>query len=176
MARLDSQSLHQYDNAKRLNEIETSPHYHGLVHNMVVDLLNATADMVDKKAKELEAETSQTKTEWTDTGWIRVTSANNGLCHHVGRVLLIAELQAALDRELAQAAAWAIHVGDSKNSIARAMHKNPSNLFGKRNGVGDDIKRLLAAYEAMEKHPDDPAYDEIDVKLHDGYVYTAKRS
>lgn len=176
MARLDSQSLHQYDNAKRLNEIETSPYYHGLVHDMIVDLLNETIDMVDKKAKELEAETTQMKTEWTDTGRIKATILDNGLCPHVGHVLLVAELQLALDRELAQAAAWAIHAGDSKNSIARAMHKNPSNLFGKRNGVGDDIKRLLAAYEAMEKHPDDPAYDEIDVKLHDGYVYTAKRS
>ncbi len=53
---------------------------------------------------------------------------------------------------------------DSKNSVAKAMHKHPSDLFSKRNLIGSDIQRLCAAHDEMEAHPDDPAYDIIPVK------------
>lgn len=100
---------------------------------------------------------------------------NNGICRHVAQVLLISELKKALDHELAAVAAWAVHEGDSKNSVAKAMHKHPSDLFSKRNLIGSDIQRLCAAHNAMENHPEDPRYDKIAVTLHDGFVYEIQR-
>ena len=77
--------------------------------------------------------------------------------------------------KLAVVAAWAIHEGDSKNSVAKAMHKHPSDLFSKRNLIGGDIQRLCAAHDAMEANPDDPHFDSLAVTLHDGFVYEIQR-
>lgn len=177
MARLESQQKHTRDNVRVLNEIEDNDYYRKLVHNMVVDLLDQVDDMSADQAKQLEAATA-VRPMHRENGHIVMDLSpeyDNGLCHHVAQVLLISELKKALDHELATVAAWAIHQGDSQNSIAKAMHKHPSDLFSKRNLIGSDIQRLCAAHDAMDAHPDDPRYDKLAVKLHDGFIYEIYR-
>lgn len=178
MASLESQALHQRDNAKRLKEIAENRYYQALVHNMVTDIINQVTEMILEQAKTLEQSTAI-----NEENIIRLPhgrqlidlNSDNGLCRHVGRVLLTYELRMALKHELASAAAYAINQGDSQNNVATAMRKTSSNLFHKHDITGEDIERLLAAYDNMDAHPDDPRYDEINVKLHDNYVFTAKR-
>lgn len=177
MARMESQQKHTRDNMRVLEEIENNDYYRGLVHNMVVDLLSQVDTMSIDLAKQLEEKTAVVPTH-RENGYMVMSLSpeyDNGLCRHVAQVLLISELKKNLDHELAVVAAWAIHQGDSKNSVAKAMHKHPSDLFSKRNLIGSDIQRLCAAHDEMEAHPDDPAYDIIPVKLHDGFVYEIHR-
>lgn len=177
MARMESQQKHTRDNMRVLNEIENNDCYRKLVYNMVIDILRQVDTMSIDMAEQLEAETAVIPTR-QENGYIVMPISpeyNNGICRHVAQVLLISELKKALDHELAAVAAWAVHEGDSKNSVAKAMHKHPSDLFSKQNLIGSDIQRLCAAHDAMENHPEDPRYDNIAVTLHDGFVYEIQR-
>ncbi len=170
--------MHQYDNAQRLNEIRDDATLRGLVSDLVVDLLNEIGPLASNKAAELEKATdTDIQFCWTNDGiaGFEPEDSGKGLCRRVGSVLILSELQKALNHEIAVRAAWAINQGDSRNSVAKAMGRNPSNLYHKRNDMGDDIARMLAAYEQMDEHPHDSRYAAIDVKLHDGYTYTAQR-
>ena len=63
-------------------------------------------------------------------------------------------------------------------SLSQTLNQFAQNLgryLSKRNLIGSDIQRLCAAHDEMEAHPDDPAYDIIPVKLHDGFVYEIHR-
>ena len=177
MARLESPQKHTRDNMRVLKEIENSAYYSKLMHNMVLDLLDQVDEASTDLAKQLEAETAVMPIQRENGRIVMPLSPeyDNGLCHHVAQVLLISELKKALDHELAVVAAWAIHQGDSKNSVAKAMHKHASDLFSKQNLIGGDIQRLCAAHDAMEEHPDDSRYDKIAVKLHDGFIYEILR-
>lgn len=177
MARMESQQKHTRDNMRVLATIENDDNYRKLMYNKVIEILSQVDTMSIDLAEQLEAETAVIPTR-RENGYIVIPLSpeyDNGLCRHVAQVLLISELKKALDHELAVVAAWAIHEGDSKNSVAKAMHKHSSDLFSKRNLIGSDIQRLCAAHDEMEAHPDDPAYDIIPVKLHDGFVYEIHR-
>lgn len=159
MARRETQSKHQYDNARRLHDFETNPEYAKLLKSHVSELLDILDQMIGGLAQDLEIETGQ--------------GVGKGLCHHVGSVLITAELQRSLDRLIAEQAAWAIFTGDSKGSVARAMRKNSSNLYNRSN-IGIDIERLISAWEQatayLKEHPNQDKW-KLTVNLHDGYPY-----
>ncbi|KFI44745.1 hypothetical protein GA0061078_0006 [Bifidobacterium bohemicum] len=160
MARLETQSLHQYDNARRLRDFDMNDQYRGLLKHHVTELIKQLNYDIVEMAEELEEETGG--------------GVGKGLCHHVGAVLITAELQRELDRLLASQAAWAIHQGDSKGSVAKAMHKNPSNLYNRSN-IGIDIARLLKLYDEAERRLQEKGKGTdwfIATPLNDGYQFT----
>lgn len=157
MARLDTREVHARDNMKRLDELENDEYGRALSRHHTVEIINELEKLIALHADELESETSGSQ-------------PSSGLCHHVGRVLLAYEVQEALNEVLAVEGAKAIYRGDSRRSIAKAMHRDPANLF-KRSTIGDDISRLLEALEQPWEETDDGARKEKPVTLHNGVQY-----
>lgn len=91
-----------------------------------------------------------------------------GMCDRIAMVKLDATLIESLEQELAWHAAWAIHEGDSKQSVAKAMNKEPANLMRQSTKLGRNIKKIIEAYNHSDGHtPDEPGYDEYTVNLDD---------
>ncbi|KFI45910.1 hypothetical protein GA0061078_1702 [Bifidobacterium bohemicum] len=157
MARLKTQEVHARDNMRRLDELENDEHGREILRHHVVELLNELNDLISSHADRLEIDTSE-------------EGPDSGLCHHVGRVLLSHELQEALNRVLAVEGATAVYRGDSRRSVAKAMHKDTANLF-KHSAIGDDISRLLDAMDRPWEYGSDGTRKEKSVTLHDGFEY-----
>lgn len=168
---------HKPETSELLGLMLEDKNFRKLLHNHVVEILQELTysehgGLIRSAALDLEMETSGTGPDgWPDPA--------GGLCRHIGVLLVIHELQLALEREAAVDAAWAIHEGHLKGDVAKALGRDSSNLY-RRSDMGRDIGKLLDAYDRLDhqQFSRDVARDENGnpierVTLHDGYIYEA---
>lgn len=89
-----------------------------------------------------------------------------GMCSRVASIRLTSYLMDALEEQLAWDTGFALHEGDSRQTVAKAMNKDPANISRSTTKLGRDIITIRKAYEYFDGHePDEPGYYAVSVRL-----------
>lgn len=118
---------HVRNDRKALTRLYTQPK--NILETVSNPLDNETIQSIEAKAK-------------------RIAEAT-GMCDNVARILITRKLIERLTDKMVEACVTAIDAGDSKNSVARAVGKEPTNLFNRNSLLGARIQEDLLTLETL---------------------------